>query len=161
MERIFLDQSKCTGCRLCEAICSLVHEGEINPTKSRIKIVRTVENSILYTFPVYCLQCEDPRCAAVCPVKAITRDDNGISFVDQNKCIGCKLCEIACPVGAIAVHADPGISLKCDFCKGLDGPACVEYCFTGAIQLLPSARVGMILARLNAEKFLELAGKEA
>ena len=57
MLRIVLDVDKCDGCRTCEAICSLVNEGEFNPVKSRIKIVRTISSEILHSMPVFCLQC--------------------------------------------------------------------------------------------------------
>lgn len=161
MQRIVLDPTKCNGCRVCEAICSLVREGEFNPTKSRIKVVRTVEKSILYSIPVFCLQCEEAYCVAVCPVHVITRNDEGSLIVDEEKCIGCKLCEIACPVGAITVSAEKGIAVKCDLCASLEEPQCVKYCFPEALQLLPSERVGIAKARAKAEKFLEMEKREA
>jgi Fe-S-cluster-containing hydrogenase component 2 len=161
MERIMLEPTRCTGCRVCEAICSLVHEGEFNPTKSRIKVVRTIENSILYSIPVFCLQCEEASCAAVCPVHVITRNSKGALIVDGEKCIGCKLCEIACPVGAIVVNAQNGVSLKCDLCEGQEGPQCVQYCYAQALRFLPSEKVGLAKARSKAEKFLEMERKEA
>jgi Fe-S-cluster-containing hydrogenase component 2 len=160
MLRVILDQSKCVGCRVCEAVCSLVHEGESNPTKSRIKLIRKIEDSLLHTFPVFCLHCEDPYCAEMCPVHAINRDERGAMVVDEDKCIGCTLCEIVCPAGAIAVHPEKQISLKCDLCAGLDMPQCVKYCFSEALQFLPAERVGITRARAKSEKFLEMQGKE-
>ncbi|GAB7216495.1 hypothetical protein DZS_40550 [Dickeya ananatis] len=47
-----------------------------------------------------CRHCEDAPCAKVCPVNAITHQDNAV-LLDENTCIGCKLCAIACPFGAI------------------------------------------------------------
>ena len=88
MKRIVLDMGKCTGCRVCEAICSLVKEGEFNPVKARAKVVRTVERSILHKVRVTCLQCEEPNCKAVCPTGAITLDDRGVKVTDEDKCIG-------------------------------------------------------------------------
>ena len=35
-----VDYDKCTGCRTCEIVCSLQHNGEISPLKSRIRVVR-------------------------------------------------------------------------------------------------------------------------
>jgi len=50
MKRIKIDHSKCTGCRHCEAACTLHHyENEINPKKSRIRIF--IEDEDRY-FPV-------------------------------------------------------------------------------------------------------------
>ena len=65
MKRIVWDMAKCTGCRVCEAVCSLVKEGEFNLVKARGKVVRTVERSILYKVRGTCLQCEEPNCMAV------------------------------------------------------------------------------------------------
>ena len=160
MKRIVWDPAKCTGCRVCEAICSFVKEGEFNPVKARGKVVMTVDNQIRYSVRVSCLQCEEAFCKAVCPAGAISENDAGVKIVDEQKCIGCKLCEIACPVGAIAVDAESGVATKCDLCAGLDEPQCVKYCFTGALQYLPSERVGMALARAKSEKYLDMAKRE-
>jgi Fe-S-cluster-containing hydrogenase component 2 len=139
---------------VCEAVCSLKNEGESNPVKSRIKVVRTVEDLILHSIPVFCLQCEEAYCAAVCPVQAIAKDSMGVLNVDENKCIGCKLCEIACPVGAIAVNPEKHVALKCNQCGG--DPECVKYCYPEAIRYLPGERVGIAVARSRAGKFMEL-----
>jgi Fe-S-cluster-containing hydrogenase component 2 len=160
MKRIILDPSRCTGCRVCEAVCSLVNEGEFNPDKSRIHAVRTFNNGILRTIPVFCLQCEDPYCRSVCPVSAISRDDRRAVVVDENKCIGCKLCEIACPVGAITVRSDKGFAVKCNLCEGREEPQCAKYCFSRALQYMPDERAGVMKAREKSAKFYELQNRE-
>jgi carbon-monoxide dehydrogenase iron sulfur subunit len=160
MQRIVLDPEKCCGCRICENVCSLVNEGEFNPVKSRIRVVRTVDNGILYSIPVFCLQCENAYCQAVCPANAISRNGNGTLLVDEEKCVGCKLCEIACPVGAITVNPDKHVAIKCIMCPGFSEPQCVRHCYSGALKLLPAERVGVAKAREKAGKFLELERKE-
>ena len=160
MKRITWDQEKCTGCRVCEAICSFVKEGEFNPVKARGKVLHTVDRQIRYTVRVYCLQCEEAYCKAVCPASAISVKD-GIKVVDENKCIGCKLCEIACPVGAISVNPEKGVALKCDLCIDQDEPQCVKYCYSGALQYLPSETVGYSIARTKSQKFLDMVKREA
>jgi len=161
MLRIVLDPAKCDGCRVCEGACSLVNEGESNPVKSRIRVVRTVENQILYSIPVFCLQCEKAYCEAVCPPHAISRNSDGALIIDKEKCVGCKLCEIACPVGAITVNPDKHIAIKCELCADFGEPQCVKYCFPKALQLLPAERVGIAEARAKAEKFLEMERRGA
>ena len=155
-KRIVWDQSKCTGCRVCEAICSFTKEGEFNPVKSRCKILRTIEDSVLYKVRVSCLQCEKPYCQEVCPAGAIIENDNGVKVTDESKCIGCRMCELACPVGAITVNMEKGVSLKCDLCKDENEPQCVEYCYTGALQYIASEKTGNVLARSKSDKYLEL-----
>jgi Fe-S-cluster-containing hydrogenase component 2 len=97
---------------------------------------------------------------AVCPSGAITANDTGVKIVNEEKCIGCRMCEMACPVGAIAVNAEKGVSLKCDLCTDLDEPQCVKYCYTEALQYLSDERVGITLARAKSEKFLDLSTQE-
>ena len=160
MKRIVWDMTKCTGCRVCEAICSFVKEGAFDPVKSRGKVVRTVDRSILHKVRVSCLQCEDAHCKAVCSTGAITIDERGVKVVDEKKCIGCKMCEMACPVGAIAVNAAKGVALKCDLCADQEEPQCVKYCYTEALQYLPDERVGIALARAKSEKYLEITTGE-
>jgi len=41
MEKVLMiDYEKCTGCRLCELVCSVMHDGVSNPARSRIKVMR-------------------------------------------------------------------------------------------------------------------------
>lgn len=40
-------------------------------------------------------------CATVCPTGAITVDNLGSTIIDQEKCISCGKCMLACPYGAI------------------------------------------------------------
>ncbi len=159
MDRVVWDRTKCVGCRVCEAICSLTHEGEFNPTKARIKVVRKVDDGALYPVAVFCLHCEQPFCQDACPVGAIARDDRGAVMVNETKCIGCKLCEIACPVGAITVHPDRHVALKCDLCADLPEPQCAKYCNWryAALSYVPAEKVGRTLAWAKAEKFVEMA----
>jgi carbon-monoxide dehydrogenase iron sulfur subunit len=161
MKRIVWDQDKCTGCRVCEAICSFVKEGEFNPVKSRGKVLLTVDRQIRYTVRVCCLQCEEAYCLAVCPAGAISENSDGVKIVNEDKCLGCRLCEIACPVGAISVNPEKGVALKCDLCVDQEEPQCVKYCYSGALQFLPSATVGYALARAKSQKFLDMVKREA
>ena len=39
-EVLRIDAKKCTGCRLCEIVCSTKKTGTVNPAESRIRIIR-------------------------------------------------------------------------------------------------------------------------
>jgi len=160
MKRILWEQEKCTGCRVCEAICSFVKENEFNPSKSRGKVLLTADRQVRYSVRVSCLQCEEAFCKVICPTNAIIENDAGAKIINENKCIGCKMCEIACPVGAIAVHPEKGVAIKCDLCMDQEEPQCVKYCYTEALKYLPDESVGTALARAKSEKFLDMARKE-
>ena len=110
---LMIDYEKCTGCRLCELVCSVQHEGVSNPARSRIKIVKW-EWEGRYV-PMTCQQCLSAPCQAVCPVKAISRDESlNRVVVDYDICIGCRICVAACPFGAIGFDILASKVIKCD-----------------------------------------------
>lgn len=158
-KRLIWDSEKCVSCRICEAVCSMVKEGESNPVKSRGRIIRKVEDNILYKVRVHCQQCEDAYCKAVCPAGAIVEDQYGVKSTDEERCIGCRMCEMACPVGAITVNPDKRVSIKCDLCKGQEEPQCAKYCYADALQFIAPEKAGMFMARTKSEKMMELQQK--
>jgi carbon-monoxide dehydrogenase iron sulfur subunit len=128
---LILNYEKCTGCRECELVCAVQHEGVSNPARSRIKIIK-MEWEGKY-IPVTCQQCESAPCMAICPVKAISRDQNlNRVLVNYDKCIGCRMCITACPFGAMSFNGLTQKVMKCDFCDG--DPQCVRFCETKAIR---------------------------
>jgi len=131
MPYLYGDPLKCTGCRICELYCSLCHERVLNPKKARLRIVRA-EPAI--DKPIACRQCADPPCAKVCPTDAITRNSKAdLVIVNVGKCIGCGACVEACPFGAIWLHPEKKIALKCDLCR-----VCVSRCPVDALSVVTS-----------------------
>lgn len=140
-ERLVLtaDPVTCSGCRICELVCSFTHEGVFSPEQSRIRIVR-VEPPAL-DFPIACQHCSRPICVTSCPANAIAKDDKGLVRVSEERCIGCGICVQVCPIGAIRQHPEKNTPLICDLCG-----ECVKYCPT---QTLKISRVNRI-AEKNA-----------
>jgi tetrathionate reductase subunit B len=108
-----------------------------NSTAPGAEGVEMVRSSFM---PRLCMQCENPPCVGVCPVGATYTTADGIVLVDQERCIGCGYCVVACPYGARYLvpqgERSPmgiaGVADKCTWCyqritTGRD-PACVEVC---------------------------------
>lgn len=139
---------KCAGCMTCSTICSLIKEGEIKPTASRIQLVRR-EWSGLY-LQVVCQQCDPQICRSACPNSAISRDARtGATLVAPQKCTLCGACVRACPFGAI--HVDKDALIVCDLCGG--EPKCVEWCPHEAIKY---SHLGLSERRKIMDDVLEL-----
>ena len=150
---IVIEPEKCSGCRICEQICSLTTNRVGGSSKSAIRILRWQMKGA--DIPVVCLQCEDPVCSNVCPLRALVKDANsGIIKLDEEACIGCRLCSFACPIGAISVDLDKGIAVKCDQCDG--DPQCVKYCSSEALRYLDYDKAVDALKRSKAHKILEI-----
>lgn len=131
MGKLIFDSNLCTGCRACELACSFISEGIFGPNKSRIRIVKIDEEGL--DIPVGCTHCDDAPCIMICPVKAISRDNETQAvLIDRDICIGCKECLMVCPFGAIQYDEEKHLFYKCNLCKG--EPECVKWCFTGALQ---------------------------
>ena len=121
---------KCSGCRTCMAVCSLYHEGAVNPELARIQVIAPVLK-IFEAEGYTCKQCEGPECLYACPVEGALHIDEatGARVIDAEKCIGCKLCLEACPQypnTPIKYDAQNEICVKCDLCGG--DPLCVKFC---------------------------------
>lgn len=150
-----VDHQRCTGCRLCEMVCSVKKEGVSDPARARIHVIKW-EMEGLYV-PMFCQHCEEPLCAAVCPVRAIERDENsGMVQVDRDRCVGCRSCISACPFGAIGWDENRKRVFRCDLCHG--DPTCVKYCQTKAIEFVDAERAVLIKKRAAAERLHRAVG---
>lgn len=93
---VIADPRQCIGCNTCMAACSDVHAAQGLLSRPRLTVTRVNGQ----TAPMLCRQCDDAPCARVCPVEAITLADDAV-VLNESLCIGCKLCGLACPFGAI------------------------------------------------------------
>ena len=165
---LVIDLDTCVGCHACATSCKEWNAGGIagpltdeNPYGkdplgvwfNRVHSYELAEQTASATaapqpamtlhFPRSCLHCETPACVTVCPTGAsYKRAEDGIVLVDEDKCIGCKLCSWACPYGAREYSEVEGVVKKCTLCvdriynENLDEserqPACVQACPTRA-----------------------------
>ena len=99
---VIADPRRCIGCYACVAGCVENHRKAGMQAYPRLYIIHTPAG----TMPIQCRHCNEPACAAVCPVKALNFQDNSI-YLNESLCIGCKMCAIACPFGAIIPGGTP------------------------------------------------------
>ena len=121
----------CTGCNTCLAACSDVHKTQGLQQHPRLALAKTST----ITAPVVCHHCEEAPCLQVCPVNAISQRDDAIQL-NESLCIGCKLCAVVCPFGAISASGSRPVNARdlCDFLP--EGPACVRACPNQALRLI-------------------------
>jgi Fe-S-cluster-containing hydrogenase component 2 len=112
--------------------CSERAFGGCNPRLGLLQV--RGDDKGLHNFPVVCEHCTHAACAAVCPVDAITRDqETGRVLLDRERCTGCGLCVQHCPLGVIVREpGKKGKAVKCDHCAG--APRCVAACPQGALE---------------------------
>jgi anaerobic dimethyl sulfoxide reductase subunit B (iron-sulfur subunit) len=89
-------------------------------------------NAFAYNVSIACNHCELPICKGVCPTGAISKRDDGIVLIDENRCVGCGYCRWACPYDAPQLDPSKGVMTKCTFCVDeIDAdrpPTCVAAC---------------------------------
>ena len=195
---LVIDLDTCVGCHACAVACkewnaggiagpltdenpygkepfgvwfNRVHSYEVEPLA---KVSQTASNvAMTVHFPRSCLHCETPACVTVCPTGAsYKRAEDGIVLVDEDKCIGCKLCSWACPYGAREYSAVEGVMKKCTLCvdriynEHLDEierqPACVQACPTRARHFGdlgdPESKVSKLVAERGGRDLLPELG---
>jgi Fe-S-cluster-containing hydrogenase component 2 len=151
---LVVDYEKCTGCRNCEMACSVSHVGASNPLKSAVRIVKWERRGL--EVPVVCQQCEEPACAGICPVQAVSRDaGTGAMIVDHDLCLGCRMCIVACPLGAVTFDRDRRVAVKCDLCSGVE-PWCVRFCEPGALTYHQSPSASLHKKRAAGRRLVEV-----
>lgn len=136
MKRSKDDSIKCSGCRICELSCCMIHyEGAFNPRKAliRVEIDRFPEIATPvseFDVPNVCLQCDPAPCIESCSTEAFVWDKSlEIWKIDQGLCTGCGESVDECPYDMIRIDNEK--AMKCDLCNG--DPLCVHFCPTGAL----------------------------
>ncbi len=145
---VIADPTKCVGCRRCELACTEFNDGKAAPSMARIKVARNANfgpkgvyagqrgqgnwgNGLIVQD--FCKQCPHPvPCADACPNDAIVMEPKSKArIVDSKKCVGCQLCQKACPWEMMSFDPDTNKATKCFLCNGK--PKCVEACPADAL----------------------------
>ncbi len=177
---LVIDLDTCVGCHACAVACKEWNTGGhmaplpdrdpygADPSGVWFNRVHSFEvdgpdGGRTVHFPRSCLHCAEPECVTVCPTGAsYKRAEDGIVLVDEDKCIGCKLCSWACPYGAREFDDDAGVMKKCTLCidriynDNLEVadrvPACVAVCPVSARHFGDLGDPDSDVSRLVAER---------
>jgi len=153
-----IDLSKCKNAGKCRNACSKMHYLPKDRSYIKVNKMQDSEKTAPYWMPTPCFHCDNPPCVKVCPVDATFKLTDGIVGIDNNRCIGCRFCMVACPYSARVFNWDTEYQLKeeefknikhhaacsshvrgtvekCDFCpsktQNNELPDCVNACPNG------------------------------
>ncbi len=140
---LLYDATLCIGCKACEQACAQENKLSYDPqTAAEEKQSDHKYTVVLNKGDKYmrrlCMNCLEPACASVCPVGALRKTAAGPVIYEENRCMGCRYCMVACPFGVPKYEWSkllPRVQ-KCTMCaqrvsNGLP-TACAEACPTGA-----------------------------
>ena len=119
--RIKVNKKKCSGCHLCEMVCSLFHLGIINTEKSAVRIRKDDLDTSIHA-PVICRQCKEMKCL---------EGEEASEPAEKKKFLWDTSRAERCPFHALAVFGKD--AYHCDLCGG--NPRCLKVCTPGALHL--------------------------
>jgi formate dehydrogenase iron-sulfur subunit len=144
---LLYDATLCIGCLECERGCA--KQNKLPYTDSLEKQKKTSEFKYTYVavkqdpagekyMRRLCMHCNEPTCVSACPVGALVKTKLGPVTYDEDKCMGCRYCMVACPYGAPKYEWSkvlPRVQ-KCIMCservEAGKQTACAEACPVGA-----------------------------
>lgn len=187
-----VDLRKCQGCRTCTVTCKMANHTPLGV--NWIKLVKhetgSYPNVGIEFYPKQCMHCANPPCVDVCPTGSTYKRDDGIVVVENEECMGCGYCVVACPYDArtkmdtirgydpkVKLTAEEkqtfaklvqGTNSKCNFCVDRVAaggkPVCVDTCPTFARYFGdlddPNSEVAKLIAQRHGYQIMPELGTD-
>lgn len=155
-----IDLRRCRNAQRCKEACTKMHALPSHRSFINVLKMQDAESTYPYWKPQPCFHCDNPPCVKVCPTEATFKRTDGIVAIDNERCIGCRFCMVACPYTArqfvwgvddLKITREEmdssthqacstrrvGTVEKCDFCPAIAAkgelPSCVTACPNGVI----------------------------
>ena len=125
LKKLVADPAKCTGCGVCEEVCSKAYYKEVNREKSAIRV--SADENGGFSIAV-CDQCG--VCRGMCSMMSLMTAQNGVVRLDKKTCVGCLICVAECLRGFMFYNDELPTPFKCVAC-GL----CAKQCPSGALEV--------------------------
>lgn len=144
------EYSVCLGCKSCEVVCALEHDGMTGPQLNRIFCALGPTDNLVHHV-LSCQHCADHPCYLACPKKdeAMCVDPaTNVAYIVEENCIGCGLCAKACVYTPARINVVRGKGIdrslrkakKCDLCRGREGGLRVSKHVRHAVSGWPPVR---------------------
>ena len=131
----YFDSERCVGCKTCMVACKKKNNLPAGAFFRRVTSYEVGEFPVatMYHWSRTCNHCANPACVRACPTAAMYRDEeDGTVQHNDDTCIGCGSCAIACPYDVPILLKETGMAAKCNGCidtRPEDGvPTCVAAC---------------------------------
>ncbi|MEK6564896.1 MAG: 4Fe-4S dicluster domain-containing protein [Candidatus Omnitrophota bacterium] len=138
MKKLYYDAKKCTACKTCEIVCAIGHSPSKDLYTAILEDNAALPSVRVYAgqdenYPMACRHCKDHPCVSACIASALRYDPKEGLLFDKEKCVGCWMCIMVCPYGAVRPDFRDSKSVRCDLCADIKDPRCAKNCPTKAI----------------------------
>ncbi len=110
-----INMHNCVGCGACGIACKAENNTQLSKDETSYNwadfhvVTKGTFPEVKYTnYPVLCNHCSDAPCVEACPLedKAIFKTEDGLTMTNNDRCIGCQSCVVACPYSSRNVKED-------------------------------------------------------
>ncbi|MCL4419976.1 4Fe-4S dicluster domain-containing protein [Patescibacteria group bacterium] len=138
MQKLYYRAKHCDGCLACEVAC--MEKKSFSKSLFMAKLEQPVPKARVsfakfgqFYWASVCQHCVEAMCVGACMTGAMQYSETGEVVHDVEQCVGCWMCVMVCPFGAVVPLEDLKKVSKCDLCMDEKTPPCVVACTRKAL----------------------------